>query len=70
MMVFVARYLRDLDGDCDSEPVDFWIRNKATYDKLIPAVQRTFAIPASSSPVERVFSHGGHCATATQSTHV
>lgn len=55
----LARYLRDLDGDCDSEPVHFWIRNKATYDKLIPAVQRTFAIPASSAPVERVFSHGG-----------
>jgi len=57
----LARYLRDLDGDCDSEPVDFWIRNKATYDQLIPAVQRTFAIPASSAPVERVFSHGALC---------
>ena len=55
----LARYLRDSDGDCDSEPVDFWVRNKATYDKLIPAVRRTFAIPASSAPVERVFSHGG-----------
>ena len=29
------------------------------YDKLIPAVRRTFAIPASSASVERVFSHGG-----------
>ena len=57
----LARYLRDLDGDCDSEPVDFWIRNKATYDKLIPAVQRTFAIPASSAPVKRVFSHSALC---------
>ena len=66
----LARYLRDLDGDCDSEPVDFWIRNKATYDKLIPAVQRTFAIPASSAPVEKGFQPWEHCATATQSTHV
>ena len=40
---------QQMDGDCDSEPVHFWIRNKATYDKLIPAVQRTFAIPASSA---------------------
>jgi len=55
----LARYLRAMDGDCDSEPVDFWVRNNATYDKLIPAVRRTFAIPASSAPVERVFSHGG-----------
>jgi len=35
-----------MDGDCDSEPVDFWVCNNATYDKLIPAVRRTFAIPA------------------------
>ena len=55
----LARYLRAMDGDCDSEPVDFWVRNNATYDKLIPAVRRTFAIPASSAPVERVFSYGG-----------
>ena len=53
----LARYLRAMDGDCDSEPVDYWVRNNATYDKLIPAVRRTFAIPASSAPVERVFSH-------------
>jgi len=55
----LARYLRDLDGDCDSNPVDFWVCNKTTHDKRIPAVRRTFAIPASSAPVERVFSHGG-----------
>jgi len=55
----LARYLRAMDGDCDSEPVDFWVRNNATYDKLIPAVRRTFAIPASSAAVERVFSYGG-----------
>jgi len=56
----LARYLCAMDGDCDSEPVDFWVRNNATYDKLIPeAVRRTFAILASSAPVERVFRHGG-----------
>jgi len=46
-------------GPGDSEPVDFWVRNNATYDKLIPAVRRTFATPASNAPVERVFSYGG-----------
>jgi len=55
----LPRYLRAIDGDCDSEPVDFWVRNNATYDKLIPAVRRTFAIPALSAPAEGVFSHGG-----------
>ena len=29
------------------------------HDKLVPAVQHTLAIPASSAPAERVFSHGG-----------
>ena len=48
-----------MDGDCDLEPVDFWIRNKAAYDNLILAVWRTFAIQDSSAPVERVFSHEG-----------
>jgi len=60
----LARYLCDLDGDCDSNPVDFWVRNKATYyNKLILALLQTFAIPASSALVERV-SAMGHCATA------
>jgi len=62
----LARYLRAMDGDCDSEPVDFWVRNNTTYDKLIPAVRCTFAIPASSAPVERVFSHGALCYARTE----
>ena len=41
----LARYLRAMDGDCDSEPVDFWVRNNATYDKLIPAVRRSLHLP-------------------------
>jgi len=55
----VCVFLLTYATDCHSNPVDFWVRNKATYDKLLPAVRRTFAIPASSAPVERVFSHGG-----------
>jgi len=55
----LARYLHAMDGDCDSEPVDLWVGNNATYDKLIPVVRCTFAILALSAPVERVFSHGG-----------
>jgi len=63
--VSVAELLA-MDGNCDPEPVDFWVRNNATYDKLIPAVRRTFAIPASSAPVERVFSHGALCYARTE----
>jgi len=59
MAEFLARYLCDLDDNCDSNPVDFWVCNNATYDKLISAVRHTFAIPASNAAVERIFSHGG-----------
>jgi len=41
----LARYLRAMDGDCNSEPVDFWARSNATYDKLIPAVRERIYLP-------------------------
>jgi hypothetical protein len=40
--------------------LSFWEQNKAVYGKLIPAVRRICSVPASSAPVERVFSHGGN----------
>jgi len=33
--------------------------NQSAYDKVIPDFLRSFVMPASSAPVERVFSHGG-----------
>jgi len=45
MAELLARYLHAVDGDCDSELVDFWVRNNATYDKLIPAVRRCLHLP-------------------------
>jgi len=35
------------------------VRNKATYDKLIPAVQHMFAISDFKCTSGRVFRHGG-----------
>ena len=39
------------------------VRNKATYDKLIPAVQHTFAIysTASNAPMEEFLAMGALC---------
>ena len=54
----LAAYLAggsELHSDC----LSFWHSNKELYGKLIPAVLRAFAVPASSALVERVFSHGG-----------
>jgi hypothetical protein len=43
----------------EEECLRFWEKRKVTYSKLIPSVLRVFPVPASSAPVERVFSHGG-----------
>ncbi|CAL8254811.1 unnamed protein product [Boreogadus saida] len=37
----------------------FWAMNKSTLPSLFPVAMRVLAVPASSAPVERVFSHGG-----------
>jgi len=58
----LAKYLRTEHGDSsDSDAFGFWMQREteSKYGKLLPAVLRAFAIPASSAPVERVFSHGG-----------
>lgn len=47
--------VKDNDIDC----VSFWKDNRSKYSKLMPAVWRTIPVPASSAPVERVFSYGG-----------
>ena len=47
------------ETDSSSDSLVFRKHNQSAYDKLIPAVLRSFAIPTSSAPVERIFSHGG-----------
>lgn len=37
----------------------FWALNMKTLPSLFRVATRVLAVPASSSPVERVFSHGG-----------
>lgn len=56
-----AKYLADalMVDDNEQNCMFFWSQNEVLYEKLIPAVLRTFPVPASSAPVERVFSHGG-----------
>ena len=51
-----------LTSDKDASATDclqFWKHNRSAYDKLVPVVLRTLAVPTSSAPVKRIFSHGG-----------
>jgi len=47
------------ETDSSSDSLVSWKHNESAYDKVIPYFLRSFVIPASSAPVERVFSHGG-----------
>lgn len=45
---------------CDGQnSLEFWAMNRHTLPSLFKVAVRVMAIPASSAPVERVFSHGG-----------
>ena len=43
----------------DSDPLSFWKDNESTYPNLAELAKKYLAIPASSAPVERLFSIGG-----------
>jgi len=54
-----------LEMDCDYDATDnscclpFWQVNKQTLNLLFEPALRALSVPASSAPVERIFSHGG-----------
>ena len=54
-----------LEMDCDYDATDnscclpFWQVNKQTLNLLFKPALRALSVPASSAPVERIFSHGG-----------
>jgi hypothetical protein len=52
-------YLDEPTLDEKSNPLHYWKANEAKYPKLAKQAQRYLAIPASSAPVERMFSVGG-----------
>ena len=48
-----------LETDDSDEPMQFWSKNRSTLNLLVGLAKRVLAVPASSAPIERVFSHGG-----------
>uniref|UniRef100_A0A3B5QUR0 Uncharacterized LOC111606838 n=1 Tax=Xiphophorus maculatus TaxID=8083 RepID=A0A3B5QUR0_XIPMA len=53
------RYFNDI-RDCDSDnALAFWGENQSKYPQLHNLALKVLSVPASSAPVERVFSRGG-----------
>jgi len=53
------KYLSMEPTERDDECLSFWQHNSTVLDKLFVPAVRALSVPASSSAVERVFSHGG-----------
>ncbi len=49
----------ELDINEDIDPLQFWMENESTYPLLASLAFDVLSIPASSAPVERVFSTAG-----------
>lgn len=55
----LIRYMQlSADGE-DEGCLDFWQRHQKALPRLYLVAVRVLAVPATSAPVERVFSHGG-----------
>ena len=48
-----------LSIETDQKCLPFWEANRNSLPDLCKIAVRAFAVPATSAPVERVFSHGG-----------
>lgn len=55
----LGKYLVECSSNETTDCLAFWKQHRNVYQQLLPAVFRTMSIPASSAPVERVFSYGG-----------
>ena len=54
----VSKYLAESAASIISDCLCYW-ENAAQLERIKPAVWRIMSVPASSAPVERVFSYGG-----------
>ena len=52
----LSEYIDMTDGQ---NALRFWQMHKNSLPSLYPIAMRVLSVPASSAPVERVFSHGG-----------
>lgn len=52
-------YVTLCDDSANCDVLSFWSVNRSRLYRLFTLAMRCLAVPASSAPVERVFSHGG-----------
>ncbi|KAI4822674.1 hypothetical protein KUCAC02_008206 [Chaenocephalus aceratus] len=55
----LTAYLDLIDNQASDPCFKFWQQNKSQFPVLYQVATQVFSIPASSAPIERVFSHGG-----------
>ena len=55
----VSQYLSDEDGSKHKCALLFWKKNEANYKALSKVTKKFLGVPATSGPVERVFSQAG-----------
>ena len=54
------KYLADQNFTKDENALQFWQAKQTAYPKLRKLAKKIPAVPASSAPIERVFSHAGN----------
>lgn len=55
----ISAYLREYVNTDDEDPISWWKQNSTKYPLLSVLVRRYLAIPATSVPLERIFSSAG-----------
>ena len=53
-------YLNDTNFEKNENPLKFWKANASKYPLLAKIARVYLGVPATSAPIERVFSHGGN----------
>jgi len=55
----ISKYFSDIQDPCSDTALVFWSKNKDRYPQLHVLAVKLLSVPASSAPVERIFSRGG-----------
>jgi len=55
----LIRYIQVASDENEEDCLEFWKRQSKAFPRLYLVAMRVLAVPATSAPVERVFSHGG-----------
>jgi hypothetical protein len=57
--ITLLEYLHEIKAGCSLSTRDFWLKNEKTWPELAQYAKFLLNIPATSAPVERIFSIGG-----------